>query len=557
MSLINIFALGGLGENGKNMYVVEVEEKLFILDCGIKYPTSEMYGVDIIEPDFEYIIENKQRVVGVFLTHGHDDHIGAIPHLLQISNFPIYATNLTLAILKDMLDEQQIKVNSILFNTISEKSVLKFGKVQVSFFNTNHSIPESIGVSINTQDGSIVYTGNYNFDQNGGHIYTTSFEKLVELGKNKVLAVLPESIGCTQNINRGSILEFEHRMTNIFKNSKSRIILSLFSTNLQRIQEICDLALLHNKKIAIIGRKTQRIVNLAINLGYLEIPTENLVNLRYIDEKNQNNQSDLVVLVTGERHEPYFMLQRMARKVDRLVRIENNDTVVILTRPTPGTEKMAARTLDMLYRVTDNVVSIPSDLIISANANREETKTLLNILKPKYVFPVIGEYRHQYSLLDVADCIGYNTENSVILDNGDIATIKDGNYVGITGEVEVGEQLIDGKNIENVNYAVMRDRELLAEAGVLLIIANINPKTKKVVVGPEIVSKGFIYIEENQDIVTRIREIFNNVSEKHFQNKFINWGDYKNDIKQEVNRYIYKQTKSNPIIIPVVISVDL
>ncbi len=555
MSLINIFGLGGLGETGKNMYAVEVEDKIFILDCGTKFPNSELHGVDIIEPDFKYVLENKERVVGIFLSHGHDAHIAALPHLLSLHQFDVYSSDFTNAVLKNMLKENEIKINEECLKVVTQDTLLKFGNNTVKFFNVNHSIPGSLGISISTKDGSVVYTGNYTFDQNGGELYSTSYAKLVEIANDKVLALLAESVGSTEDTNRASIVTLEHKLNNAFQKAEGRILISLFSTNLQRIQRICNIAIENKKRIAILGRKTQRMVNIAMTLAHLKVPKESLVNLKFIDEKNQNNQDDLVVLVTGERHEPYYMLQRMAKKVDRLIRLEAKDTVLILTRPVVGTENMAAKTLDVLYRITENIHTMDKNLITSSSASREESKTMINILNPKFIFPVVGEYRHQYSLLDVCECLGRQKE-TIILDNGDVATIENGKYIGITKEVSVGEQLIDGKNVENVNDAVMRDRELLAEAGVVLVVANISPKKKKVVAGPEIVSQGFIYLSEQEELLSKMKEIFAQVSEKHFKNKYINWQEYKNEIKQELNRLIYKQTKSNPIIIPVVVSVD-
>lgn len=552
---VNIFGLGGLGEIGKNMYVVETENKLFVFDCGTKFPNSELHGVDIIEPDFKYILENKDRVEGIFLSHGHDAHIAALPHLLSFHEFKVYASSFTMGILKNMMKESEVKVNEDILTIVSQETELKFGNIIVKFFNVNHSLPGSLGVSVKTKEGSVVYTGNFNFDQNGGELYNTSYNKLVEIANDKVIALLTESVGTTEDTNRASIVTLEHKLTNAFQKAEGRILISLFSTNLQRIQRICNIAVANNKRIAILGRKTQRMVSIAVSLGYLQVPKESLVSLKFLDEKNHNNYSDLVVLVTGERHEPYYMLQRMAKKVDRLIRLDSKDTVLILTRPAVGTENMAAKTLDVLFRITENIQIMDKNLITSSSASREEIKTMINILKPKYVFPVIGEYRHQYSLLDVCECLGKDKE-TIILDNGDVATIENGKYKGITKEVTVGEQLIDGKNIENVNDAVMRDRELLAEAGVVLVVANISPKKKKVVSGPEIVSQGFIYLSEQEELLSKMKEIFATVSEKHFKNKYINWQEYKNDIKQDLNRLIYKQTKSNPIIIPVVVSVD-
>ena len=383
------------------------------------------------------------------------------------------------------------------------------------------------------------------------------YRQLAIFARDGVLALMTDSLGADNEQSRGTILEFKLRITNLISNAKNRLIFSLFSSDILRIQQIINIALEHNKKIAIIGRKTQRIVNKAMELGYLNVPEENLANLRYIDEKNLNNDKDLVVLVTGERHEPYFMLQRMAKHVDRLINLEADDTIVILTNPYLGTEKMAARTMDHVYRRTTNVREFNSNLLPLASANREEIKQMINILLPKYVIPVIGEYRHQYALRVVADCIGYTDDRVIILDNGDIASFEKGKYVGITGDVPVGEILIDGKAFKDVGDVVMRDRELLAQDGVLLICANINPRTKALVAGPEIVSKGFLYLNENEELSKEILEVFKKVSIKYLVNKFVNWSEYKNTLKTELSHLIFKKTKHNPIIIPVLISTDI
>ncbi len=365
---------------------------------------------------------------------------------------------------------------------------------------------------------------------------------------------MPECIATINEINRGSIAEFVQRLKKIFTNAKGRIVISLFSTNLGRIQQIVDMAVTYGKKIAIIGRKTQRIVNIAITAGYLNVDSDRLVNLRYIDDKNKNNQDDLVVLVTGERHEPYFMLQRMCRKVDRLIHIDSNDTVVVLTRPAIGTEKMAAKTLDMLFRETENVVMFPTSLILSASSGSEEAKQMMNLVRPKYVIPVVGEYRHQYNLVNIARSIDIPYENIIIPEVGKMLGFKDGVYTGVTKTVSSGDILLDGKGLGDVNNAVLRDRELLAESGVLMVVANIDAKQRKVLSGPEFVSKGFYLSDEDKQ---GLIELFNTVTEKTFQGKFLNWVEFKTDIKNEFSKYIFKKTRSNPMLIPVIISTEL
>lgn len=557
MAKINIFSLGGLQEDGKNLYVVEINNKLFVLDAGLKYPNAELYGVDIIVNDISYLIENKSRVVGIFLTHAHDDHIGGVYHILKEMKVPVFASKFTMAVLQDRLKDEELVMEEKQFVTVSNRTVIPVGNVEVRFFEVAHNVPDSLGIAIKTEDGYIIYTGNYNFDQNSKINYAHMYRQLAIFARDGVLALLTDSLGSSNEQSRGTILEFKLRITNLISNSKNRLVFSLFSSDILRIQQIINIALEHNKKIAIIGRKTQRIVNKAMELGYLSIPEENLANLRYIDDKNKNDDKDLVVLVTGERHEPYFMLQRMAKHIDRLINLEPTDTIVILTNPYLGTEKMAARTMDYVYKITTDVKEFSSNLLPNPSANREEIKQMINILLPKYVIPVIGEYRHQYALRVVADCIGYTDDKVIILDNGDIATFENGKYVGVTGDVPVGEVMIDGKAFKDVGDVVMRDRELLASDGVLMICANINPKTKALVAGPEIVSKGFLYLSENEELSKEILEVFKKVSIKYLVNKFVNWSEYKNTLKTELSHLIYKKTKHNPIIIPVLISTDI
>lgn len=553
MSKVNIVSLGGVQETGKNLYVVEVDNDIFILDAGMKYPPSDVFGVDIVLPDISYLITNSNRIKGIFLTHGHDDHIGAIPHILKYMKIPVYASPFTLSVVKELMLEHNLNPNNFELIAVSEKVQLRFGYVSVRFINVSHSVPQSMAIVINTPDGNVIYTGNYNFDQNGKNLYRTNVEKICKVSSEGVLALLPESIASINEINRGSILEFVQRLKKIFTNASGRIVISLFSTNLGRIQQLIDIAVEHNKKIAIIGRKTQRIVNIAINSGYLKVDPNRLINLRYIDDKNKNNQSDLVVLVTGERHEPYFMLQRMCKKIDRLIHIEKNDTVVVLTRPAIGTEKMAARTLDLLFRETDNVVIFPTNLILSASSGPEEAKQMINLTKPKYILPVVGEYRHQYNMVNLAKSIDVKEENIIILEQGGMVNFANGEYTGLDRVVSSGDILLDGKGLGDLNNAVIRDRELLAESGVLMIVSNINAKSRKVLSGPEFVAKGFFYDDEDK---TNMTDIFNSVKEKMFGGRFINWVEFKNEVKSEISKYVYKKTKTNPMIIPVIISTE-
>lgn len=557
MSEIRFFALGGLGENGKNMYVIDVDRQYFILDAGLKYPTQELYGVDEIIPNYKMLINIKNRIRGIFLSHAHEDHVGALPHILSDLNVPVYATPFTMEVVKDSLKEKNFNLNELTLNTITQNSIIRFGNVKVTFFNTTHSIPESIGIAIHTMDGAIVFTSDFTFAQSGNSMYQTDFKKINELAEKQVLALLPESLGSTLVQDGGINDTLNHRINSVYANAEGRIIVSLFSSDLLKIQRIIDISLAHHKKIAIIGRRAQRIVDIAIEKGYLKIPESSLVNLRFIDDKNKNDANNLVCLVTGNRHEPFYMLQRMCKKQDRLIHINENDTILIMTAPVPGTEKMAAKTLDVLYRSDASVKVIDKRLLTSAHATGEEIKMMINLLRPKYIIPTIGEYRHQYGVKLLAESIGYSEEDIFLLDNGDAVNFETAKKPYVSkGEIKTGDILIDGTAVGDVNDFVMRDRELLAADGVLLVVANVDPKLKSILGNVEVITKGFVYTTEEDILVPKIKEIFYQVSEKHLKGKYVNWNEYKLEVRDEVSKFLYNETKRRPITIPVIISTE-
>lgn len=557
MSNIKIFALGGLGENGKNMYVLDIDKKLFILDAGLKYPTLELFGVDSIIPDFNFLETKVKNIQGIFLSHGHEDHIGAVPKLLKQMNIPIYGSYFTLAILKDAMEDQGLNLEEYRFFTVTADKAMKFGDVTVDFYNTTHSIPESLGMSFNTSDGAIVYSPDYTFDQNVEKVYQTNFDKLSKIASKKVLCLLTESLGAERVGHTHSTASLDYALNQAFYSADSRIIVSTFSTDLVRIQKIIDIALKYGRDIAIIGRKTQRTVDIAVNLGYLKIPDDRLINLKFIDDKNKNELKNAVVLVTGDRHEPFYMLQRMVKRLDRLIHISKEDTVILMTPPIPGTEKIAARTLDVLYRFDTNVVMINKSILPPAHASSEDIKLLVNILNPKYIIPVIGEYRHQYALKNLVKQVGYGAEDVHLLDNGRILELIEGEVVSSNKKIKSGDVLVDGILDGDLNNVVLRDRELLSQDGVLLVIANVDARRKQVVGVPEIVSRGFVYMKENEELIQSVQEIFNEVSETIFKSKYIEWRPYKDAVKDKISKFLYRETKRRPIIIPVIIDTQL
>jgi len=556
VSQINFFALGGLGEDGKNMYCLEVDQQIFVMDAGLKYPTDELYGVDAVLPDYTYLKENKNRIKGIFLSHGHEDHIGALPKLLKEINVKVYGTYFTMALLKDTLKEQKMDLNNYSFETITKDSQIDFKEVSVTFFRTTHSIPESVGMAFETKDGVIVYAPDYTFDQNVEPMYRTSFDRLSHIAGKNVLALLTESMNADAQSNTSGGKRLEHILNQTFLNADNRVIVSAFSTDIYRIQKVVNIALRYNRNIAIIGRKAQRMVDIAINLGVLEIPKEKLVSLKFIDEKNKNELKDTVVLVTGERHEPFYMLQRMMRKIDRLIHLNETDDVVLMTPPVPGTEKIAARTLDTLYRNDINIIKVDKAMLPSAHASSEDIKLMINILNPKYIVPIIGEYRHFYAVNKLAHELDYQDKDIIMLENGQVSHFENGEYKGIKESLKSGDVLVDGILDSDLSEVVLKDREILSQDGVVLVIGHLNAKKKQNVGDPEVISRGFVYIKENEELIEEIRDIYTTLSKEMFNKRYFDYRLFKDKLKEEISKHLFQSTSRRPIIIPVLIDVS-
>lgn len=557
MSKINFISLGGVQELGKNLYILEIDNKAYILDCGLKYPSSDLRGIDCIINDTSYIEENINKFIGIFLTNASNTSLGGVSFLLKNFRLRVYGSKFTLSVLKAILLQDGIPNIEELLVEIDVKTPLTFYDTTIRPFEVSNNIPESFGYSFKTKDGYIIYANDFNFDQNAKINYAYMYRELAVFAKEGVMALISSSQGALSDNSRGSILELSIRLKNIIASAKKRIIISIYSKDILRIQQVCNIALEYNKKIAVIGKRAQKLINTAFDMEYINIPEESLVNLRYITEDNDNDISNLVVIVPGERHEVYHMLNRMAKGHDRLINLKSTDTVIMLTNAEIGTEKMEAKTLDTIYRQTSNVKTFSSNLLPDAVANREELKQMINILKPKYIIPVSGEYRHQYSLLEAANCIFFPTDRVIISDNGDVLSFVDGKYQGVKATVPSGEVLIDGKAIDDVAEVVLKDREILAQDGLVIISANINPRTKQLLCGPEVVTRGFIFIKDNEAVINKIKEIFIDVTKNYLKAKFINWNDFKADVKNEVAKYIYKEIKRNPIIIPVLLSTEV
>lgn len=555
MSKIKFLGLGGLGEKGKNMFVLEVDDRIFILDAGLKYPSVELYGIDNVIPDITYLIENKDHVQGIFLSHCHEEHIGAIPELLKNLDVGVFGTHFTISLVEEVLNEAGMNISNHRLYRINQDKVLKFGHITVEFFNISHSVPECVGIAIKTEDGTIVYAPDFTFTTNIDKRYSTNFVKIANIAQNGVLALLAESLGTT-NLDRVSNDYLMNHKVNEVLQKKGRVIISMFSSDLDRVQKVVNLCVSQNRKVAIIGRKVQKIINVAMNSDYLKVPQENLVNLRYIDDVNTNDDENLAVIVTGLRHEPYFMLQRMSRGQDRLIQITENDHVVIIAPPVIGTERMEARTMDVLYKQGAKVYMLKKGILRSYHADSEDLKMLYDILSPKYIIPIIGEYRHQFKQKEVAVEAGFDEKNVIILDNGQIASFENGELVSTEAKVQVGDVLVDGSIIGDINEVVLKDREMLSGDGVLIAAIHVDARTREILTEPKFVCKGFVSKAPFEEISKELEEDTYYVIDNYFRKRYIDWNELKSDLRDVYNKTIYSLTKKNPIIIPNVIDVD-
>ncbi|MGL5296815.1 MAG: ribonuclease J [Culicoidibacterales bacterium] len=551
MATIKIVALGGQAENGKNLYVIEVDEQIFVIDAGLKYPEETMLGIDKIVANFDYLIENKKRVKGVFLTHAHEDHIGALPSLLAQHPFPIYGTKLTLAIAEDLLRQEKVRYTGRK-QTINSQTELKFSKdVTVRFFKTTHSIPDSVGIAINTHDGAIVFTSDFVFDQSAGIRYATDLATLGAIGQQGVLALMQVSRGVETPGYAANEQTFRKELTDIFDSCEQRIIISAYATDIRRVQEIIDTAVEFGRKIFIAGVRAQRMIDISLKLGYLDMPNGTLVGAKDLNKYREK----LTVIVAGNSGLPFNLLYRMSTHADKMIQIDEEDLVVLATPPVPGTEIVAAQAGDAIFKTGAKVVSIDKKSLASTIAAQEDLKMMINFMKPKYVYPTSGEYRHLVEHADLATQVGIPYERTIIRDNGEFAVFTDSELVETLDRIVAEDVLIDGTVAGDVGSVVLRDREQLSQDGVVLVMVTVSKSKKKVVSGPEIVTRGFIYIKESQDLMDAMYELVNERLDACISEHGIEWSLLKQTIREGLGKYVFKQTKRRPMIIPVIMEV--
>ena len=548
MSKIKIFALGGLNENGKNMYVVDVDNNIFVFDAGLKYGDDKMLGVDYIIPNMDYLVKNKKKIRGVFITHGHDSNMGAICDLVRlIPDIKIYATKFTIEMIKRDLLEDGIK-KAYLYEIKPHHKLDVNGDIGIFPISVTHSIPDSVLYVLYTKDGAIVYTGDFVFDSNMLGNYKTDIGKLAYVGKQGVLCLLSESVYAEKpgfTTPRDRLNDF---ISETLSRTDDRIIADILPANVYRIQEIFDEVMKTHRKVVIMGKGLQELIAYSLDNGYLTFDKGRIGDLSNLNDKG------VVVLISDEKEKPFNNLERILKGYDKYIKLVSTDTVFITEPSYDGIEKRYAVILDEIAKENVNVVCASNKKHLSHQASREDLMMMINLMNPKYYFPVKGEYRHQYMNADIAFESGIPKENIILKLNGDVATFVDGNLVEEAEHIDIGDILIDGKTSVDIGELVLKDREMLGESGIVIVSATLDKQTKKLLSDVEVLTRGFIYVKENQDMVEETKsiclEIINdNIDSKNHK---IDYNKIKNEVREHLGQYFYKETEAKPMIITVI-----
>ncbi|ERM19548.1 ribonuclease J [Brevibacillus laterosporus] len=550
-----IFALGGVGEIGKNMYVVETDEDIVVIDAGLKFPEEEMLGIDMVIPDITYLEENRDKVRGIIITHGHEDHIGGLSYVLRHLNVPVYATKLTLGLIDVKLKESGI-LNTTTRHLINSDSEVSLGStLTATFFRVNHSIPDSVGICLETPEGYVVHTGDFKFDQTPVNNQRADLGKMAEIGERGVLCLLSDSTNAERPGFTGSESSVGKALKEVFHKAEGRIIVSTFASNVHRIQQVFDAAVQYNRKVTLVGRSMINVITISMDLGYLHVPEGIIVD---IDECNKLPSEQVVILSTGSQGEPMSALTRIARSAHRKIDMMPGDTVIIAATPIPGNEKYVSRTIDHLCRAGAEVIyggHGPNGTVhVSGHGSQEELRLMLNLMKPKYFIPIHGEYRMQRMHAILAEQVGVASENIFLLDNGDTVEIAKG-QARYGPKVHAGNVLIDGLGVGDVGNIVLRDRKLLSQDGILVVVVTLSKQHGTIVSGPDIISRGFVYVRESEELMEEANRIVAQTLQKCMDEKVNEWSSLKNNVKDTLGRYLYEQTRRRPMILPIIMEV--
>lgn len=549
---LRITPLGGLGEIGKNITLYEYGDDMFLVDCGMSFPDEEMPGIDIVIPDFSYVVKNIDKIKGLVVTHGHEDHIGGIPYLLKECNIPVYGTALTIGLIEGKLSEHKL-LGSAKLNVVKPGDVVKFGAFSVEFIHVNHSIPDAVALAIETPIGTVVQTGDFKIDTTPIDGEVIDLARFGELGKNGVLALLSDSTNAERPGFTPSESIVGESFSTLFKKAENkRIIVATFSSNIHRVQQIIDEAVRCGRKVAVSGRSMENVVQVASELGYLTVPDGVLIS---IDMIKNYQPSQLVIVTTGSQGEPMSALHRMAFGDHRKVSVGAGDFIIISATPIPGNEKLVTKVINELLKLNAQVVYEKMyDVHVSGHACQEELKLMLNLTKPKFFIPVHGEQKHLVKHAALAESVGVKHENTLITTNGKVIEITQ-DSMKVTESVQAGSILVDGFGVGDVGNVVLRDRKHLAEDGIIVVAVSVDSVTREVIAGPEIITRGFVYVKEAERLMDDTREVACDILERCYVNNIRDWGMVKSRVRDGLSRHLYEQTGRSPMILPVILEI--
>lgn len=545
---VKIIPLGGLGEIGKNITVIECDDEIVVIDCGIAFPDEEMYGVDLIIPDITYLKNNVEKIKGIFLTHGHEDHIGALPYVLKEINVPLYGTKLTIGIVKTKLEEHNI-LSEAKLNNVEPGDVFSFNKLKVEFIRNTHSIADSCSLAIFTPVGIILHTGDFKIDYTPIDGQKMDLQRISNLGKEGVALLMADSTNVERQGHSLSEKSIGFTLDRVISKAKGRVIVATFASNIHRMQQIVDASFKSNRKVIFNGRSMENISKVAMELGYLHIPNSEVMSID--DLKNYENDK-ITLITTGSQGEPMASLARIAFSNHRKINIEPNDTFIISASPIPGNDKLISKVINQLFRKgADVIYEDLEDVHVSGHAYQEELKLIHTLVHPKYFMPVHGEYRHLKHHGDLAENLGMKKNNIFILETGSVLEItKD--ECRKEGKVRTGAIFVDGLGVGDVGNIVLRDRRHLAQDGMLTIVVAIERETLSIVSGPDVITRGFVYVKESEALINKVKELSINELERCLSMGVIEWYVLKGNIKKTVENYIYETTKRRPTIIPII-----
>lgn len=548
MSKIKIFALGGLNENGKNMYVVNVDENIFVFDAGLKYPSANMLGVDYIIPKFDYLKENRKKIRGIFLTHAHDGNMGAMPDIMEeFPDVPVYATKFTMTVLKMELEKYNIEATNL--KEIRPHSKLDIAGFSIFPITVTHSIPETVAFVLYTNDGAIVYATDFVFDSAMLGAYKTDIGKLAYVGKQGVLCLMAESSYAYREGHTSPKHRISKKVWDLLNQTDERIIISVFPEHVYRIQEIFDEVARTKRKVVIMGKKLQNLVNYAKDFNYLHYD-ENLIG-----DLSNINDKDVVILISDDKEKSLASLEKIISRYDKYITLKEGDTVFIAEPVYPGNEKKVAKIMDDLSRLDVEVVTLSYKTYTLHHPSSEDLMQMINLMNPKYYFPIKGEYRYQYMNASVAEQAGMEKDRILLKQNGDVITFVDGKLVDKAETINADETLIDGNSSDDIGNLVLKDRELLSKNGIVIVSATIDKKTKKIIADPQILTRGFIYVKDNLDIVEKTEAISKEVIEECINGKKVDFTGIKLKIRERLSAYFNEETGSVPMIITVILEI--